>query len=139
MQDEPNPPEILAVIAEFLRGEVVPKLNGATAFQARVAANALDLVAREIEIGPGLRTAEHTRLQALLGHGSLEQLTNELARRIATRDIGADAPGVIEHLWETTLAKLAVDQPGYASYKRALELRAAATAGSVPTNEETGP
>jgi hypothetical protein len=137
MQDEPTPLEMLAVIAEFLRGEVIPKLNGATAFQARVAANALDLVGREIEMGQRLRAAEHTRLQALLGDGSIEQLTRELARRIAARDLRADAPGLIEHLWDTTLAKLAVDQPAYAGYKRALQLRAAATVGSVPTNTET--
>jgi hypothetical protein len=28
---------------------------------------------------------------------------------------------VKEHLWQTTLAKLAVDQPNYAAYKRELE------------------
>jgi len=30
-------------------------------------------------------------------------------------------PGLSEHLWQTTMDKLAVDQPNYASYKRELE------------------
>jgi hypothetical protein len=29
-------------------------------------------------------------------------------------------PGLADHLWQTTMAKLAVDQPNYASYKREL-------------------
>jgi hypothetical protein len=29
-------------------------------------------------------------------------------------------PGLPEHLWQTTMDKLAVDQPGYAAYKREL-------------------
>jgi hypothetical protein len=134
MQYDPGPLEILAVVAEFLRGDVAPKLDGATAFQARVAANALEMIAREIDLSPGFRAAAHARLQALLGDGSLEQLTGELARRIAARELGADTPGLIEHLWETTLAELAVDQPRYAGYRRALELKASASA-SVPTRE----
>jgi hypothetical protein len=27
-------------------------------------------------------------------------------------------PGLSEHLWATTLAKMAIEQPGYASYRR---------------------
>jgi hypothetical protein len=29
-----------------------------------------------------------------------------------------------EHLWETTLTKLAIDQPKYSGYRRALEEKA---------------
>ena len=31
---------------------------------------------------------------------------------------GLHTPGLAEHLWQTTLDKLAVDQPGYDSYRR---------------------
>ena len=32
--------------------------------------------------------------------------------------MGFDTPGLLPHLWQTTLDKLAVDQPGYDSYRR---------------------
>ncbi len=58
----------------------------------------------------------------LLGvHGTLDGLNQDLADRIAQGDIDLTTPGVKEHLWQTTLAKLAVDQPNYAAYKRELE------------------
>ena len=34
------------------------------------------------------------------------------------REVDLATPGLADHLWQTTLAKLAVDQPNYASYKR---------------------
>ena len=55
MQDEPTPPEILAAVAAFLRDTVAPATTGMTAFQARVAANAVDLVARQLEARCGKR------------------------------------------------------------------------------------
>jgi len=37
---------------EFLTGSVMPATSGQLAFHARVAANALGIVARELELGP---------------------------------------------------------------------------------------
>ena len=51
MQDEPSPREILGAIADFLRNTVIPNSDPHTAFQARVAANAVDLVRRQLEFG----------------------------------------------------------------------------------------
>jgi hypothetical protein len=45
-------------------------------------------------------------------------LTEELCRRIETGEIAADDPALIEHLWATTMATLAVDQPNYGTYRR---------------------
>ena len=60
------------------------------------------------------------RLGELLDRrGSFEELELELCRRIREGEIGLDSPGLVEHLRATTLAKLAVDQPRYASYRRA--------------------
>lgn len=124
MQDEPTPAEILASVAAFLREALLPLLPSHAAFQARVAANAVDLVRRQIELAPATDAAERERLRRLLGHdGSLEALNRELSHRIASGAIGPETPELLEHLWQTTLAKLAVDQPGYASYRRAREER----------------
>jgi len=68
---------------------------------------------------PGVQSAEIARLQALLHtDGSLEELTALLSRRIAAGELDLQTPGLAEHLWATTLAKVAIDQPTYASYRR---------------------
>ena len=39
-----------------------------------------------------------------------------LAAAIADGRLGPADPALLAHLWQTTLDRLAVDQPGYASY-----------------------
>ncbi len=53
-----------------------------------------------------------------------QTLTEELCRRIAAGEIAADDPALIDHLWATTLDTLAVDQPGYATYRRIIAAEA---------------
>jgi hypothetical protein len=124
MLDEPRPDEILAAVAEFLRQVVAPATAGHMSFNARVAANALELCRRQLLSADA--QAERSRLAALLGHeGALADLNAELCRRIAAGEIGPESPGLVEHLWASTLAKLAVDQPTYWGYRAALAERAA--------------
>ena len=119
MQDPPTVTELLDASAAFLRDVAVPQLSGHASFHARVAANALDLIKRELELRPTAERNEHTRLQSLLHtEGSLDELNALLSRRIAAGDLDLQTPGVAEHLWATTLAKVAIDQPTYASYRR---------------------
>jgi hypothetical protein len=119
MQDPPTVTELLEATASFLREVAVPQLSGHASFHARVAANALDIVKRELELRPAAERDEHTRLKALLHtDGSLDELNSLLSRRIAAGEVGLQTPGVAEHLWATTLAKVAIDQPTYASYRR---------------------
>jgi hypothetical protein len=122
MQDQPHPDEILAAIAAFLRDTVIPKTDTHTAFQARVAANAVDLVRRQLKLGIPGEAAELKRLQALLGHsGTLPELNAELADSLASGARGLAIPGVSAHLRATTLEKLSIDQPNYSGYRAALE------------------
>jgi hypothetical protein len=68
---------------------------------------------------PAAERDEHARLQALLHtEGSTEELNALLSRRIAAGELDLQTPGLAEHLWATTLAKVAIDQPTYASYRR---------------------
>ncbi len=118
MQDEPTPVEMLGAVATFLRDTVVPATAGMVAFQARVAANAVDLVARQVAADDG---GEAARLRALMGRdGPLPDLNAALAAGIADGSIDYAAPETLQHLWATTLAKLAVDQPRYSGYLAAL-------------------
>ena len=67
------------------------------------------------------QAAEQQRLQALLGQaGSLATLNQALADRIAQGSVALANPALADHLWQTTLDKLAVDQPGYDTYRRRL-------------------
>lgn len=121
MQDEPTPIELTKAVADFLRGDIAPLISGHQAFKLRVAINILDLVTRQLTREAGSDAAEVERLRALLGiDGSVTDLNRALAERIAKGEIDLATPGLAEHLWATTMDKLAVDQPNYASYKREL-------------------
>jgi hypothetical protein len=121
MQDEPTPIELTKSVADFLRNDITPLISGHQAFKLRVAINILDLVTRQLTQEEGSDAAEVERLRALLGmDGSVMELNRALAERIAKGEIDLATPGLAEHLWATTMDKLAVDQPNYASYKREL-------------------
>jgi Domain of unknown function (DUF6285) len=121
MQDEPTPGELIKAVADFLRNELAPDISGHNAFKLRVSINALDLVTRQLALQAGSDAAELARLTKLLGvDGSLMELNRVLAERIAKGELDLRTPELAEHLWQTTMAKLAVDQPNYASYKREL-------------------
>jgi hypothetical protein len=111
-------------VADFLRNDITPMISGHNAFKLRVAINILDLVTRQLTLEEGSDAAEADRLATLLGaDGSLMELNRALADRIASGEVDLKTPGLSDHLWQTTLAKLAVDQPNYASYKREVERR----------------
>jgi hypothetical protein len=122
MQDEPTPTELIKAVADFLRNDITPSMSGHNAFKLRVAINALDLVARQLALESSSDAAEAARLSALLSlQGSLGELNRALADRIAKGEADLRTPGLADHLWQTTMAKLAVDQPNYGSYRRELE------------------
>jgi hypothetical protein len=119
MQDEPTPSELIKAVADFLRNDITPEIGGHTAFKMRVAINALDLVTRQLALEDSSDAAEAKRLSQLLGRqGSLEELNRVLAGKIASGEADLQTPGLAEHLWQTTMDKLAVDQPNYAAYRR---------------------
>src|SRR4030088_938783 len=121
MQDEPTPTELIKAVAEFLRAEVAPQMTGHAAFKLRVSINALDLVVRQLTLESRSDATEAARLSQLLAmQGSLDELNRALADRIAKGEVDLQTPGLAEHLWQTTMDKLAVDQPNYASYRREL-------------------
>jgi hypothetical protein len=121
MQDEPTPEELIKAVADFLRSDIAPLISGHHAFKLRVSINALDLVTRQITLEQAGDAAEAARLSRLLAmQGTLGELNRALADRIAKGDVDLQTPGLADHLWQTTMDKLAVDQPNYASYRREL-------------------
>jgi hypothetical protein len=125
MQDEPTPQELIKAVADFLRNDIAPGISGHNAFKLRVSINALDLVTRQLALEQASDAAEAVRLSQLLGlQGSLGELNRVLADQIAKGELDLQTPGLSDHLWQTTMDKLAVDQPNYAAYKRELENKA---------------
>jgi hypothetical protein len=121
MQDEPTPIELTRTVADFLRSDIAPLIEGHQAFKLRVAINILDLVTRQLTREEGSEASEVERLRALLGvDGEITDLNRVLGDRIARGEVDLATSGLAEHLWQTTMDKLAVDQPNYASYKREL-------------------
>ncbi len=121
MQDEPTPNELIKAVADFLRNEIAPAITGHNAFKLRVGINALDLVTRQLALAQAADAAEAARLKQLLGtDGSLIELNRMLSEKIAKGEVDLQTPRLADHLWQTTMDKLAVDQPNYAAYKREL-------------------
>jgi hypothetical protein len=121
VQDRPSAIELIRAARSFLEDQAIPRLEGRAAFHGRVAVNALAIVERGLELGPGLDAAERHRLESLLGRtGTLDELNRELCRRIRGGEMDLESDALAEHLRETTLAKLSVDQPRYAAYRRAV-------------------
>ncbi len=117
MMDQPSALELVTAVREFIEKHAMPELQGRTAFHARVAANALAIVARELEQAAPAAADEHARLKALLGtDGTLDALNRRLCERIRSGEVAWDRPELAAHLTAATLAKVAIDQPTYSGY-----------------------
>lgn len=104
----PDAAEIVAAVREFLRDEVMPGTEGALSFHSRVAANLLDVLARELEQGPA---AERRFTDALAGLGCSDEA--ELALRIRSGDLPPEDADLAEALRTITRDRLAVANPTY--------------------------
>ena len=69
MQDRPTSVELLEAAADFVESEIVPAIQ-ARQFQARVVANVMRVVAREIKLEDPLVRNEVKALAHLLAHDS---------------------------------------------------------------------
>ena len=118
--------ELVDAVREFLEQRAMPSLDGRNAFHARVAVNALGIVRREIEHGAAAVARERRELAALLEldpeGNDVEALERELCRRLRAGELSLSTPGLTDFLWESTLARIAVDQPSYATYREMLEV-----------------
>jgi hypothetical protein len=120
MMDQPSIAELVEAVREFLETRAMPELKGHTAFHARVAANALGIVARQLQMGETANEEERLRLVALLGReGTLEDLNRALCKKIRDGAIGLETPGLAGHLTKTARDKVAIDQPNYSGLRQA--------------------
>lgn len=122
MNDRPTATELLEAVGRFLADEAVPGLEGHLKYQARVAANVVRIVARELATDDRHTTGEWERTSALLEDDSPLPDSSDarkaglLARnealvgriRAGDADEGPWRHALIAHLRQTTADKLEV-------------------------------
>ena len=85
MQDRPTADELLAAVEGFLRDDVMPNIGGSRSFHARVAANALAIVRRELTHEESHLIAEWDGLAELLGAARQPETLNAVRTMLAAR------------------------------------------------------
>ena len=119
--DMPRADELITGVRDYLRNDVMLETEGRLSFLARVASNALDIVLREGAIGPHVREIERKRLADILNKkGDLEVLRWDLVRALRSGDMPLDEPGLADHLRQTVVQQVAIDQPKYSGFKTAV-------------------
>jgi AcrR family transcriptional regulator len=114
-QDRPDKAELLDALIEYLMEQLFPTLDGELAFHARVSANLLTILKRELELGEQMDADELVRLKALLNRedGSLYDLTRDLAQQIRAGDLDSEHDEVLSEVKRTVEDKLKVVSPKY--------------------------
>jgi Domain of unknown function (DUF6285) len=104
MNDRPNAIELVAAVEEFLNTSVVPAVDSRLRFEARVAANLLAVVGRELQDDP----AEHVERLAALGCDG----EDDVAARIRSGAFD-DHPALAEVLQRLAERKVRIVNPQY--------------------------
>jgi len=106
---------LLSAIKSFLFESAAPHLEGRNRFNARVAANALGIVQRELSMGPALRALdENAATQWLSTLETDATIAQRLSRALAKREI-QDDPAFFNYLKQRQLLVTAINNPKYAS------------------------
>jgi aminoglycoside phosphotransferase (APT) family kinase protein len=106
--------ELLTATRDFLRDDAAGELKGRNAFLARVAANTIDMVLRELEYGADAEAWEHQALRGLLNTtGSTAYLRSKLCTAIRMGEIDLRRHDLHAYLRDSVLAQAMIDQPNY--------------------------
>jgi aminoglycoside phosphotransferase (APT) family kinase protein len=121
--DLPRTDELLQSVGNYLRQDVVPHTEGRLNFLSRVGSNAVDILLREMRMGPAYREAECDGLRRLLGRSgeTLEALRWALVQALRDGSMPLDASGLAAHLRQMTAYRVAIDQPKYSGYAQAMQ------------------
>jgi hypothetical protein len=123
MQDRPTADELLEAVEHFL-DDLTANLEGSRSFHARVAANTVRIVRREVESEDEALADEWDGLDAILGPEQRPECLAEVRDRLRQRntalsdliqageaDDGALAREVYEHVRATLRNKLRISDP----------------------------
>jgi len=121
--DMPRADELLVSVRDFLRAEVMPQTSGRTNFLARVASNSVDIVVRELMLGPGARAGELSGLRVLYAlekddQETIEELRWRLVNELRDGSRSLDDELLKKYLRNTVVNQIAIDQPRYSGFTR---------------------
>ena len=113
MITHPKTEELVESVALWI-DQIRPGLDPRNAFLARVAANALATVRREITVGPAAEAEAVARMGEVLGRaGTYAELNAELCARIRAGELTVETPGLLPALQVMARNQIAIDQPSY--------------------------
>ena len=110
--------ELLAAVRQFLREQVLPELDGFKAYNTRVAANALGIVARELELGAGLDAFDQQMAAELGLDAQIVSIPRHIALALRDGQMVADER-ILSYLRKRTLLAIAIDNPKYSGLQQA--------------------
>ena len=106
--DRPTAAELLEALREWMEQDLCPGVEGRLQFHTRVAINMVDIVARELELGPA-QVVHHDEVLASFGMKD----DDELAAAIRAGSFDSDLPSVFSRLLPVVEDKLRVANPRY--------------------------
>ena len=113
MITHPRTEELAQSVALWIE-QIRPMLDPRNAFLARVAANAMATIGREITLGPAAEAEAERLMGDLLGRsGAHAELNAELCERIRSGEITVETPGLLAALTVIARDQIAIDQPNY--------------------------
>lgn len=116
MTQHPSAEALVAAVRAFLV-QAEGALSGRHAFEAKVAANALAIVERELAQAP-----EQAERQALAGltmsDGRVDTQRATVCAGLRDGRLTPATPGLLDALETSVLARLAVDNPRYSTFRR---------------------
>jgi hypothetical protein len=110
--------ELLAAVRTFLREEVLPEMAGFKGYNVRVAANALGIVARELELGAGLGELDQQIAIALGLDAQAGPITRQIALALRNGTLVVDEE-VLGYLRKRSLLAITIDNPKYSGLQQA--------------------
>ena len=122
--DLPRSDELLMSVRDFLRDSVMKTSEGRDKFLARVAANSLDIVSRELSLAPRHLQGELKRLQEMFSSNQdLGVLRERLVKSLRDRTLSLENEDLRVHLRTTVVNQTVIDQPNYSGLKTAIKAR----------------
>ena len=113
MITHPKTEELAEAVAAWI-DQIRPSLDPRNAFLARVAANAMATIRRELTQGAEAEAAAVAAMAGVLGKtGAYDELNVELCTRIRSGELTVETPGLLPALRIMAADQLAIDQPSY--------------------------
>ena len=111
MHQPPSAAQLLRTVADTLTNDAVPALTGPAQHRVRVAANIVEIVARELELGEATRDTERRLLTEIAGHDDPTVVAGLL--RSGAADDPVEHDRIRQMLVDIARGDLAIAKPGY--------------------------